>query len=67
MMKRVFVAAALTFAAFQPAAAQSWVPWHQPSIYDRSGYSAPQRSEERKTVPVRSPASCGAVGLVQNC
>jgi lipoprotein-anchoring transpeptidase ErfK/SrfK len=51
MMKRVFVAAALTFAAFQPAAAQSWVPWHQPSIYDRSGYSAPQRSEEPQNSP----------------
>ncbi len=52
-MKRVFFAAALTFAAFQPAAAQSWVPWHQPSIYDRSGYAAPpQRSEEE---PQNSP------------
>ena len=51
-MKRVFFAAALTFAAFQPAAAQSWVPWYQPSIYDRGGNAAPpQRSEEPRNSP----------------
>jgi lipoprotein-anchoring transpeptidase ErfK/SrfK len=50
-MKRAFVAAALTFAAFQPAAAQSWVPWYQPGISDRSGYSAPERSEEPRNSP----------------
>jgi lipoprotein-anchoring transpeptidase ErfK/SrfK len=50
-MKRVFFAAALTFSAFQPAAAQSWVPWHQPSIYDRGGNAAPQRSEEPQNSP----------------
>jgi lipoprotein-anchoring transpeptidase ErfK/SrfK len=45
------VAAALTCAAFQPAAAQSWVPWYQPSIYDRGGYAQPQRSEEPRNSP----------------
>lgn len=50
-MKRVFFAAALTVSAFQPAAAQSWVPWHQPSIYDRGGYRAPQRSEAPQNSP----------------
>jgi lipoprotein-anchoring transpeptidase ErfK/SrfK len=50
-MKRFFFAAALTFAAFQPAAAQSWVPWHQPSTYDRGGYAAPERSDEPRNSP----------------
>lgn len=50
-MKRVSLAAALMFSAFQPAAAQSWVPWYQPSIYDRGGYAQPQRSEEPRNSP----------------
>lgn len=44
-MRRALLATALILSAGGPAAAQSWVPWHQPTSYDRRPTYEPPAAE----------------------